>query len=56
VLLATHHAPGAIRKIQGEALEQLKTRLAQAEGFGRYGESQQWLKQTCQLTVEYGTL
>ena len=56
VLLATHHAPGAIRKIQGEALEKLKTRLAQAEGFGSYGEIQQWLEQTCHLTVEYGTL
>ena len=56
MLLATHHAPGAMRKLQGEALEQLKPRLAQAEGFGSYGESQQWLEQTCQLTVEYGTL
>jgi transposase len=55
-LLATRHAPGASRKIQGEALEQLKARLAQPEGFSSYGEIQQWLAQTCQLTVEYGTL
>lgn len=55
-LLATRHAPGATRKIQGEALEKLKARLAQPEGFGSYGEIQQWLAQTCQLTVEYGTL
>lgn len=55
-LLATRHAPGAVRKIQGDALEQLKARLAQPEGFHSYGEIQQWLEQTCQLTVEYGTL
>lgn len=55
-LLATRHAPGATRKIQGEALEKLKARLAESKGFGSYGEIQQWLKETCQLTVEYGTL
>ncbi len=31
--LGTRHAPGATRKIQGEALAQLKARLAQPEGF-----------------------
>jgi transposase len=55
-LLATRHAPGATRKIQGEVLEKLKARLAQPEGFGSYRDIQQWLEQTCQLTVEYGTL
>ncbi len=55
-LLAKRRAPGASRKIQGEALEQLKARLAQPEGFGSYQEIQQWLEQTCQLQVEYGTL
>ena len=55
-LLATRHAPGATRKIQGEAREKLQARLAQPEGFHRYGESQQWLEQTCQLKVAYGTL
>jgi transposase len=55
-LLTKPTAPGATRKIQGEALEKLKARLAQAEGFGSYREIQQWLEQTCQLTVEYGTL
>lgn len=55
-LLAKRRAPGASRKIQGEALEQLKARLAQPEGFGSYQEIQQWLEQTCQLKVEYGTL
>lgn len=54
--LGTRHAPGATRKIQGEALTQLKARLAQPEGFHSYGEIQQWLEQTCQLTVAYGTL
>lgn len=55
-LLTKHTAPGASRKIQGEALEQLKARLAQPKGFHSYREIQQWLEQTCQLTVEYGTL
>ncbi len=55
-LLSTRRAPGASRKIQGEALEQQKARLAQSEGFDSYQEIQQWLEQTCQLKVEYGTL
>lgn len=55
-LLTTHRAPGATRKIQGEALEKLKERLAQPEGFHSYQEIQQWLEQTCQLKVNYGTL
>lgn len=55
-LLTKRTAPGATRKIQGEALEKLKARLAQPEGFHSYAEIQQWLEQTCQLTVEYGTL
>jgi len=55
-LLATRRAPGASRKIQGEALAQLKARLAQPEGFHSYQAIQQWLEQTCQLKVEYGTL
>jgi transposase len=55
-LLTARRAPGASRKIQGEALEKLKARLAQPEGFHSYREIQQWLEQTCQLAVEYGTL
>ncbi|MEP0930636.1 helix-turn-helix domain-containing protein [Leptolyngbya sp. NM2-A1] len=55
-LLTKGTAPGAARKIQGEALEKLKARLAQPEGFHSYIEIQQWLQQSCQLTVEYGTL
>jgi transposase len=55
-LLATRRAPGATRKIQGEAREKLKARLAQPEGCHSYGEIQQWLEHTCQLKVAYGTL
>lgn len=55
-LLRKGTAPGAVRKIPAESLEKLKARLAQPEGFHSYGEIQQWLEQTCQLTVEYGTL
>jgi transposase len=55
-LLRKRSAPGATRKIEGETLEKLKARLAQPEGFHSYTEIQQWLEQTCQLSVEYGTL
>jgi transposase len=55
-LLTKRTAPGATRKIQGEALEKLKARLAQPEGFHSYSEIQHWLEQNCQLQVEYGTL
>jgi transposase len=55
-LLTNRTALGATRIIQGEALEKLKARLAQPEGFHSYSEIQHWLEQTCQLSVEYGTL
>jgi len=55
-LLTKRTVPGATRKMPAEALEKRKARLAQAEGFHRYPEIQQWLEQTCQLKVEYGTL
>lgn len=55
-LLKVGKAPGARRKIQGEALATLKARLAQPQGFASYGEIQRWLEQTCQLKVDYGTL
>lgn len=55
-LLNVGKAPGATPKLQGEALEKLKVRLAQPEGFSSYGEIQQWLKETCNLDVRYGTV
>jgi transposase len=55
-LLTVEKAPGATPKIQGEALEKLKARLAQPEGFSSYGEIQQWLEDTCALQVSYGTV
>lgn len=55
-LLATKTAPGATRKIQGEALEKLKARLKSEEGFSSYGELVQWLSQECQLEVKYNTV
>ena len=55
-LLTKRTAPGATRKIEGETLAKLKARLEQPQGFHSYHEIQQWLEQTCQLSVEYGTL
>jgi transposase len=55
-LLRVGKAPGATPKLHGEALEKLKVRLAQPEGFSSYGEIQQWLKDTCNLELNYGTV
>lgn len=55
-LLKQGKAPGAVRKIQADSLEKLKTRLAQPQGFHSYIEIQQWLEQHCQLRVKYGTV
>lgn len=55
-LLSVGKAPGASPKLHGEVLEKLKARLAQPEGFGSYGEIQQWLKETCNVEIRYGTV
>ncbi len=55
-LLEVGKAPGATPQIQGAALEKLKARLAQPDGFRSYGEIQQWLAQECALEVKYATV
>ncbi len=55
-LLEEKKAPGASPKIQGEALEKLKQRLASEEGFSSYGAIVEWLKQECGLDLKYDTV
>lgn len=55
-LLEEKKAPGASPKIQGEALEKLKQRLASEEGFSSYGAIVEWLKQECGLDLQYHTV
>jgi hypothetical protein len=38
------------------ALEQLKQRLAQPQGFNSYGQIQQWLEAECGVVVAYRTV
>jgi transposase len=55
-LLEVKTAPGAQKKIQGEALEKLKHRLESPEGFSSYRAIVEWLDQECELQVKYDTV
>ncbi|MBW4562285.1 MAG: helix-turn-helix domain-containing protein [Mojavia pulchra JT2-VF2] len=55
-LLEVKTAPGAQKKIQGEALEKLKHRLNSPEGFSSYKAIVTWLEQECGLKVKYETV
>ncbi|MBD2199357.1 MULTISPECIES: helix-turn-helix domain-containing protein [Calothrix] len=55
-LLEVRTAPGAQKKIQGEALEKLKNRLASPESFRSYREIVEWLDLECGLQVKYDTV
>jgi transposase len=55
-LLTVKTAPGAERKIQGEALEKLKQRLQSSEGFTSYRAIVEWLEQECGLKLKYNTV
>ena len=41
-LLEVKHAPGQAPIVSGEALERLKQRLQDPQGFHSYGQIQQW--------------
>jgi len=45
-----------VKKAPGAVLERLKARLAEPEGFSRYGAIAQWLEQTCQVSLKRDTL
>jgi transposase len=55
-LLEVKTAPGAQKKIQGEALEKLKHRLQSPEGFSSYQAIVEWLDLECGLQVKYDTV
>lgn len=55
-LLEVKTAPGAQKKIQGEALEKLKHRLKSPEGFSSYKAIVTWLDEECGLKVKYDTV
>jgi len=55
-LLALKTASGRPPKIQGQALERLKQRLAEPEGFNSYGAVQQWLANECKVEAAYKTV
>ncbi len=54
-LLTVKTAAGKVSKIPPVALEQLKQRLAQPQGFNSYGQIQQWLEAECGV-VAYRTV
>ena len=55
-MLEVKTASGRAPKIQGPALERLKQRLAEPEGFRSYGAVQQWLADACEVEAAYKTL
>lgn len=55
-MLEVKTAPGAKPKIQGAVRRALEARLESAEGFGSYGEIVDWLNQTFELELKYGTV
>ena len=55
-LLTVKKAPGAIPKIQGEALTKLKQQLESESGFSSYGAIVEWLREECHLDLKYDTV
>jgi hypothetical protein len=55
-LLEVKHAPGNVPIVRGEALEQLKQRLEDPQGFHSYGQIQQWLFNELRLDIAYKTV
>jgi len=55
-LLEVKHAPGQAPIVTGEALERLKQRLQESEGFHSYGQIQQWIATELGLDIAYKTV
>lgn len=55
-LLTVNTAPGKVSKIPPVAMDKLKQRLAQPQGFNSYGQIQQWLATECGVEVAYRTV
>lgn len=52
-LLDLYVPAGSAPALSPEQLEQLRARLAQPEGFGSYGEVQQWIGDTFGVSMKY---
>jgi putative transposase len=52
-LLKIYKPAGRPITIPPEALEKLKSRIQEPEGFNSYGEIQTWLKEACGVDVDY---
>lgn len=55
-LLSVKHAPGQAPIVSGEALERLKQRFLDPQGFHSYGQIQQWLATELGLNIAYKTV
>jgi len=55
-LLQVKSAPGKARIVSGAALERLKQRLQEPQGFHSYGQIQQWLVTELGLDIAYKTV
>lgn len=55
-LLEVKQAPGKAPLVSGSALERLKQRLFDPQGFHSYGEIQQWLATELGLNIAYKTV
>lgn len=55
-LLETRQRQGRPRVIPEWAVNSLKRRLSQSEGFGSYLQVQQWLSETLNIEAEYATV
>ena len=55
-LLEVKSAPGKVGIVRGLALERLKQRLMEVEGFHSYGQIQQWIQKELGLVIAYKTV
>ena len=55
-LLSVKQAPGQPAIVSGEALERLKQRLQDPQGFQSYGQIQKWLGSEFKLNIAYKTV
>lgn len=55
-LLEVKSAPGKVGIVRGVALERLKQRLQEVEGFKSYGQIQQWIEKELGLVIAYKTV
>jgi len=55
-LLEVKSAPGRVAIVRGSALERLKQRLQEPQGFHSYGQIQQWVVTELGLDIAYKTV